>query len=148
MSKVCVPAVTFGDLWRPPAEGAELSVEEWRDSSCCSVNFPVSCAQMALCSIRGEVRRRSSEGCSGSSHLYQLSPSPLQEHLLGLSDRSHLYAGDTEVGFRLSRRWTWRRHVLRSGLFLHSWPPTCPPSPSATTSCSSPRTRTAAAVCI
>ncbi|XP_024116076.1 elongator complex protein 1 isoform X1 [Oryzias melastigma] len=61
-------------LW----EGAELSVEEWRDSSGCSINFPVSCAQTALCSIRGE------------------------EHLLGLSDRSHLYAGDTELASNVS----------------------------------------------
>uniref|UniRef100_A0A3B4Z003 Elongator complex protein 1 n=1 Tax=Stegastes partitus TaxID=144197 RepID=A0A3B4Z003_9TELE len=56
-------------LWDHP----DPSVEDWRDSSSCSINFPVSCVQTALCSISGE------------------------EHLLGLTDRSHLYAGDTEL---------------------------------------------------
>uniref|UniRef100_A0A3P9L654 Elongator complex protein 1 n=1 Tax=Oryzias latipes TaxID=8090 RepID=A0A3P9L654_ORYLA len=58
--------------------GAEPSVEEWRDSSGCSIDFPASCAQTALCRISGE------------------------EHLLGLSDRSHLYAGDTELASNVS----------------------------------------------
>uniref|UniRef100_A0AAQ5ZL69 Elongator complex protein 1 n=1 Tax=Amphiprion ocellaris TaxID=80972 RepID=A0AAQ5ZL69_AMPOC len=49
------------------------SVEDWRDSSGCRINFPVPCVQTALCSISGE------------------------ECLLGLTDRSHLYAGDTEL---------------------------------------------------
>uniref|UniRef100_A0A3Q1AT07 Elongator complex protein 1 n=1 Tax=Amphiprion ocellaris TaxID=80972 RepID=A0A3Q1AT07_AMPOC len=49
------------------------SVEDWRDSSGCRINFPVPCIQTALCSISGE------------------------ECLLGLTDRSHLYAGDTEL---------------------------------------------------
>ncbi|KAM9850335.1 elongator complex protein 1 [Aulostomus maculatus] len=61
-------------LWDCP----EPSVEEWRDSSGCSVNFPVPCVQTALCSINGE------------------------EHLLGLTDRSHLYAGDTELASNVS----------------------------------------------
>uniref|UniRef100_A0A669B909 Elongator complex protein 1 n=1 Tax=Oreochromis niloticus TaxID=8128 RepID=A0A669B909_ORENI len=51
----------------------EPSVEDWQDSSGCSINFPVPCVQMALCSISGE------------------------EYLLGLTERSHLYAGDSEV---------------------------------------------------
>uniref|UniRef100_A0AAQ5ZD13 Elongator complex protein 1 n=1 Tax=Amphiprion ocellaris TaxID=80972 RepID=A0AAQ5ZD13_AMPOC len=51
----------------------EPSVEDWRDSSGCRINFPVPCVQTALCSISGE------------------------ECLLGLTDRSHLYAGDTEL---------------------------------------------------
>ncbi|XP_041845937.1 elongator complex protein 1 [Melanotaenia boesemani] len=51
----------------------EPTLEDWRDSSGCSIGFPVSCIQTALCSISGE------------------------EHLLGLTDRSHLYAGDTEL---------------------------------------------------
>uniref|UniRef100_A0AAQ5XW04 Elongator complex protein 1 n=1 Tax=Amphiprion ocellaris TaxID=80972 RepID=A0AAQ5XW04_AMPOC len=51
----------------------EPSVEDWRDSSGCRINFPVPCIQTALCSISGE------------------------ECLLGLTDRSHLYAGDTEL---------------------------------------------------
>nr|XP_040028931.1 elongator complex protein 1 isoform X1 [Gasterosteus aculeatus aculeatus]XP_040028932.1 elongator complex protein 1 isoform X1 [Gasterosteus aculeatus aculeatus] len=53
--------------------GAELSVEDWRDSS-----FRVPCVQMSLCSISGE------------------------EHLLGLTDRSHLYAGDTQLASNIS----------------------------------------------
>ncbi|XP_061580732.1 elongator complex protein 1 [Cololabis saira] len=56
-------------LWDCP----EPSVEEWHDSSGCSVNFPVPCIQTSLCSIGGE------------------------DFLLGLTDRSHLYAGDTEL---------------------------------------------------
>nr|XP_015807305.2 elongator complex protein 1 isoform X2 [Nothobranchius furzeri] len=56
-------------LWDCP----ELSVEDWRDSSGCGVSFPVPCIQTALCSISGT------------------------EYLLGLTDRSHLYAGDTEL---------------------------------------------------
>uniref|UniRef100_A0A8C4E9K8 Elongator complex protein 1 n=1 Tax=Dicentrarchus labrax TaxID=13489 RepID=A0A8C4E9K8_DICLA len=54
------------------------SVEDWRDSSGCSINFPVPCVQTALCSISGE------------------------ECLLGLTDRSHLYAGDTELASNIS----------------------------------------------
>ncbi|XP_060904535.1 elongator complex protein 1 [Labrus mixtus] len=61
-------------LWDHP----ELSVEEWRDSSGCSINFPVPCVQTALCSISGE------------------------DYLLGLTDRSHLYAGDTELASNIS----------------------------------------------
>ncbi|XP_047441498.1 elongator complex protein 1 [Mugil cephalus] len=56
-------------LWDRP----EPSLDEWRDSSGCSINFPVPCMQTSLCSIGGE------------------------EYLLGLTDRSHLYAGDTEL---------------------------------------------------
>ncbi|XP_070693015.1 elongator complex protein 1 [Pempheris klunzingeri] len=61
-------------LWDCP----EPSVEDWRDSSGCSINFPVPCAQTVLCSISGEV------------------------YLLGLTDRSHLYAGDTELASNIS----------------------------------------------
>ncbi|XP_041653539.1 elongator complex protein 1 [Cheilinus undulatus] len=61
-------------LWDCP----EPSVEDWRDSSGCSINFPVPCVQTALCSISGE------------------------EYLLGLTDRSHLYAGDTELASNIS----------------------------------------------
>ncbi|XP_045886110.1 elongator complex protein 1 [Micropterus dolomieu] len=57
---------------------SEPSVEDWRDSSGCSVNFPVPCVQTALCTISGE------------------------EYLLGLTDRSHLYAGDTELASNIS----------------------------------------------
>uniref|UniRef100_A0A669BZL6 Elongator complex protein 1 n=1 Tax=Oreochromis niloticus TaxID=8128 RepID=A0A669BZL6_ORENI len=56
----------------------EPSVEDWQDSSGCSINFPVPCVQMALCSISGE------------------------EYLLGLTERSHLYAGDSELASSVS----------------------------------------------
>ncbi|XP_034546427.1 elongator complex protein 1-like [Notolabrus celidotus] len=61
-------------LWDCP----EPSVEDWRDTSGCCINFPVPCVQAALCSISGE------------------------EYLLGLTDRSHLYAGDTELASNIS----------------------------------------------
>ncbi|KAG7217850.1 hypothetical protein INR49_031498 [Caranx melampygus] len=61
-------------LWDRP----EPSVEEWSDASGCKMNFPVPCVQTAVCSISGE------------------------EHLLGLTDRSHLYAGDTELASNVS----------------------------------------------
>lgn len=61
-------------LW----DGSEPSVENWRDSSGCCTNFPVPCVQTALCSISGE------------------------EHLLGLTDRSHLYAEDSELASNIS----------------------------------------------
>ncbi|XP_056239105.1 elongator complex protein 1 [Seriola aureovittata] len=61
-------------LWDCP----EPSVEDWRVSSGCKINFPVPCVQTALCSISGE------------------------EHLLGLTDRSHLYSGDTELASNVS----------------------------------------------
>ncbi|XP_038147078.1 LOW QUALITY PROTEIN: elongator complex protein 1 [Cyprinodon tularosa] len=61
-------------LWDCP----ELSVEDWLDSSGCIINFPVPCIQTALCCIGGT------------------------EHLLGLTERSHLYAGDTELASNVS----------------------------------------------
>ncbi|XP_056137038.1 elongator complex protein 1 isoform X2 [Lampris incognitus] len=61
-------------LWDRP----EPSVKDWLDSSSRSINFPVPCVQMAICTIAGE------------------------EHLLGLTDRSHLYAGDTELASNVS----------------------------------------------
>ncbi|XP_077387627.1 elongator complex protein 1 [Festucalex cinctus] len=57
---------------------ADPSVEEWCDSSGCSVNFPVPCTQMALCRVDG------------------------QECVLGLTDRSHLYAADMELASNVS----------------------------------------------
>ncbi|XP_037531563.1 elongator complex protein 1 [Nematolebias whitei] len=56
-------------LW----DGPEASVKAWCDSSGCRINFPVPCIQTSLCSIGGT------------------------ESLLGLTDRSRLYAGDTEL---------------------------------------------------
>ncbi|CAL8262436.1 unnamed protein product [Lota lota] len=54
------------------------SVGDWTDSSGCLINFPVPCVQMALCTVSGE------------------------ELLLGLTDRSHLYAGDTQLASNVS----------------------------------------------
>uniref|UniRef100_A0A7N8XL91 IkappaB kinase complex-associated protein n=1 Tax=Mastacembelus armatus TaxID=205130 RepID=A0A7N8XL91_9TELE len=65
-------------LLQPRLYCPEPSVEKWCDSSGCRINFPVPCVQMALCSISGE------------------------EHLLGLTDRSHLYAGDAELASNVS----------------------------------------------
>ncbi|XP_054453023.1 elongator complex protein 1 [Anoplopoma fimbria] len=59
-------------------DGPELSVDDWRDSSRCRINFLAPCVQTALCSISGE------------------------EYLLGLTDRSRLYAGDTELASNIS----------------------------------------------
>ncbi|XP_068429727.1 elongator complex protein 1 [Clinocottus analis] len=67
-----------GRIRKLRCEDAELSVEDWRDSSGCSVDFPVPCVQTALCSIGGE------------------------EYVLGLTDRSHLYAGDAELASNIS----------------------------------------------
>ncbi|KAM7418162.1 hypothetical protein PAMA_017690 [Pampus argenteus] len=67
-----------GQIKKLLCDGPEPSVEDWHDSSGCSVNFPVPCVQTALCSISGE------------------------EYLLGLTDRSHLYAGDTELASNVS----------------------------------------------
>ncbi|KAK5864320.1 hypothetical protein PBY51_015572 [Eleginops maclovinus] len=67
-----------GQIRKLLCNAPEPAVEEWRDSSGCIINFPVPCVQTALCSISGE------------------------EHLLGLTDRSHLYAGDTELASNIS----------------------------------------------
>uniref|UniRef100_H3D601 Elongator complex protein 1 n=1 Tax=Tetraodon nigroviridis TaxID=99883 RepID=H3D601_TETNG len=61
-------------LWDCP----DPSVEEWCDASGRGLSLPAPCAQTALCSIGGE------------------------ERLLGLTDRSHLYAGDTELASNVS----------------------------------------------
>ncbi|XP_035506109.2 elongator complex protein 1 [Scophthalmus maximus] len=61
-------------LWDCP----DPSVEVWCDSTGCNINFPVPCVQTSLCSVGGE------------------------EYLLGLTDRSHLYAGDTELASSVS----------------------------------------------
>ncbi|XP_077589151.1 elongator complex protein 1 [Stigmatopora nigra] len=57
---------------------SEPTTEEWRDSNGCVVNFPVPCTQIALCSMDG------------------------QERVLGMTDRSHLYAEDVELASNVS----------------------------------------------
>ncbi|XP_030620667.1 elongator complex protein 1 isoform X2 [Chanos chanos] len=59
-------------------ESSEPTVRQWRNHSGCSINFPQPCVQTGLCTISGE------------------------EHLIGLTDRSHLYIGDTEVASNIS----------------------------------------------
>lgn len=57
---------------------AEPSVVDWEDSSGCPADFPVMCVQTALCHIGPE------------------------EFVLGLTDRSHLYAGNTKLASSVS----------------------------------------------
>ncbi|KAM9377431.1 elongator complex protein 1 [Pholidichthys leucotaenia] len=61
-------------LWDCP----EPSLEDFCDSNGCCVSFPHPCIQTVLCSIGGE------------------------EHLLGLTERSHLYAGKTQLASNIS----------------------------------------------
>ncbi|XP_068181291.1 elongator complex protein 1 [Antennarius striatus] len=58
--------------------GAEPAVQEWTDASGRSVSFPTACVQTAVCSVGG------------------------QECVLGLTERSHLYAGDTQLASGVS----------------------------------------------
>ncbi|XP_029917224.1 elongator complex protein 1 [Myripristis murdjan] len=61
-------------LW----DGAEPALLDLLDPSGCRVGLPVACVHTALCSLGG------------------------QEILLGLTDRSHLYAGDTQLASNVS----------------------------------------------
>ncbi|XP_031424858.1 elongator complex protein 1 isoform X2 [Clupea harengus] len=61
-------------LW----EGCELATVPWEDSTGSHVNFPQPCEHTALCTISGE------------------------EFPLGLTDRAHLYLGDTELASGVS----------------------------------------------
>ncbi|KAM6980821.1 elongator complex protein 1 [Aplochiton taeniatus] len=61
-------------IWDCP----QPSVVEWQDAMGCKVDFPTRCVHTAQCTIRG------------------------QDYLLGLTDRSHLYVGDTEVASNVS----------------------------------------------
>ncbi|CAB1325495.1 unnamed protein product [Coregonus sp. 'balchen'] len=60
-------------LW----DSLKPSVVEWQDSTGCRLNFPDPCVQTALFTIE-------------------------EEHLLGLTDRSHLFVGETEVASNVS----------------------------------------------
>nr|XP_046179437.1 elongator complex protein 1-like isoform X1 [Oncorhynchus gorbuscha] len=60
-------------LW----DSLKPSVVEWQDSTGCRINFPDPCVQTALFTIE-------------------------EEHLLGLTDRSHLFVGETEVASNVS----------------------------------------------
>ncbi|KAJ8385271.1 hypothetical protein AAFF_G00191480 [Aldrovandia affinis] len=61
-------------LW----DSSEPSVVEWRNSSGCSIHFPLPCVQTSLGTITGE------------------------EHFFGLTDRSRFFVGDTEVASNIS----------------------------------------------
>ncbi|XP_066576528.1 elongator complex protein 1 isoform X2 [Amia ocellicauda] len=61
-------------LW----ESLEPCIVEWRDDAGRSVGFPQPCVQTALCTVAGE------------------------EQLLGLTDRSRLFIGDTELASNIS----------------------------------------------
>uniref|UniRef100_A0A8C1VFR0 Elongator complex protein 1 n=1 Tax=Cyprinus carpio TaxID=7962 RepID=A0A8C1VFR0_CYPCA len=56
----------------------KLSLTEWKDSTGNIINFPRPCVQTALCTLSGE------------------------EHLIGLTERSHLYIGDSLVASNIS----------------------------------------------
>ncbi|XP_010898655.2 elongator complex protein 1 [Esox lucius] len=60
-------------LW----DSLKPSVVEWQDSTGCRINFPDLCVQTALCTIE-------------------------EERLLGLTERSHLFVGDSEVASNVS----------------------------------------------
>ncbi|KAJ8015545.1 hypothetical protein DPEC_G00027240 [Dallia pectoralis] len=60
-------------LW----DSLKPSVVDWQDSTGCRINFPDLCVQTALCTIE-------------------------EDHLLGLTERSHLFVGDTEVASNVS----------------------------------------------
>uniref|UniRef100_A0A8C1LBU3 Elongator complex protein 1 n=1 Tax=Cyprinus carpio TaxID=7962 RepID=A0A8C1LBU3_CYPCA len=59
-------------------DSSELSLTEWKDSTGNTINFPRPCVQTALCTLSGE------------------------EHLIGLTERSHLYIGDSLVASNIS----------------------------------------------
>ncbi|KAI4885036.1 hypothetical protein NFI96_017717 [Prochilodus magdalenae] len=67
-----------GQLKRVHWDSTEVIVTEWKCSSGYSVNFPLPCVHTALCTINGE------------------------EHLIGLTERYHLYFGDSEVASNIS----------------------------------------------
>ncbi|XP_072524985.1 elongator complex protein 1 [Salminus brasiliensis] len=67
-----------GQIRRVNWDSTEVTVTEWKDSSGYTVNFPLPCVHTALCTISG------------------------QEHLIGLTERYHLYIGDSEVASNIS----------------------------------------------
>uniref|UniRef100_A0A8C9U140 Elongator complex protein 1 n=1 Tax=Scleropages formosus TaxID=113540 RepID=A0A8C9U140_SCLFO len=67
-----------GHIWKFLWDSPEPSMTEWRVGPDPVVRFPVPCVQTALATISGE------------------------EHLLGLTDRSCLFVGDTEVASNVS----------------------------------------------
>ncbi|XP_049330679.1 elongator complex protein 1 [Astyanax mexicanus] len=67
-----------GQIRRVHCDSTEVTVSEWKDSTGYTVNFPLPCVHTALCTING------------------------QEHVVGLTERYHLYIGDSEVASNVS----------------------------------------------
>uniref|UniRef100_A0A8C1XCB8 Elongator complex protein 1 n=1 Tax=Cyprinus carpio TaxID=7962 RepID=A0A8C1XCB8_CYPCA len=67
-----------GQIRKVHMDSSELSLTEWKDSTGNIINFPRPCVQTALCTLSGE------------------------EHLIGLTERSHLYIGDSLVASNIS----------------------------------------------
>ncbi|KTG41645.1 hypothetical protein cypCar_00026431, partial [Cyprinus carpio] len=67
-----------GQIRKVQMDSSELRLTEWKDSTGNTINFPRPCVQTALCTLSGE------------------------EHLIGLTERSHLYIGDSLVASNIS----------------------------------------------
>uniref|UniRef100_A0A671P1U3 Elongator complex protein 1 n=1 Tax=Sinocyclocheilus anshuiensis TaxID=1608454 RepID=A0A671P1U3_9TELE len=67
-----------GQIRKVHMDSSELSLTEWKDSTGNTINLPRPCVQTALCTLSGE------------------------EHLIGLTERSHLYIGDSLVASNIS----------------------------------------------
>ncbi|XP_067313213.1 elongator complex protein 1 [Pseudorasbora parva] len=67
-----------GQMRKLCMDSSELSLTEWKDSTGNTINFPRPCVQTALCSLSRE------------------------EYLIGLTERSHLYIGDSLVASNIS----------------------------------------------
>ncbi|XP_066523069.1 putative elongator complex protein 1 isoform X2 [Hoplias malabaricus] len=67
-----------GQIRRVHCASSQVTVTEWRDSTGCIVNFYLPCVHTALCTING------------------------QEHVIGLTERHHLYIGDSQIASNIS----------------------------------------------
>ncbi|XP_016422525.1 elongator complex protein 1-like [Sinocyclocheilus rhinocerous] len=67
-----------GQIRKVQMDSSELSLTEWKDSTGNTINFPRPCVQTALSTLSGE------------------------EHLIGLTERSHLYISDSLVASNIS----------------------------------------------
>ncbi|XP_057205981.1 elongator complex protein 1 [Triplophysa rosa] len=67
-----------GQIMKLFMDSSDLKVTEWMDSTGNTINFPRPCVQTALCVLNGE------------------------EYLIGLTERSQLYIGDSQVASNIS----------------------------------------------
>ncbi|GAA6093027.1 elongator complex protein 1 [Tachysurus ichikawai] len=67
-----------GQIRRVKWDTSEITVTEWKDSLEFSVNFPQPCVQTSLCTVNGE------------------------EQIVGLTERSHLYIGNSVIASNIS----------------------------------------------